>query len=150
MPSGMHQVELAFPNDVVWNFVKDMNNWAPLIPNYIHHEKLTQRQSTWEFKSDTGILKKKIRLVIDIKEWKEPTIVSFDIKGQSEKYSGEGFFEVKALNLHKTRLTGFLEVNVLGAMGASVNSILKIALPKSAQEMAKAITSKLEEQNRNK
>ena len=40
MPSGMHQVELAFPNDVVWNFVKDMNNWAPLVPNYIHHEKL--------------------------------------------------------------------------------------------------------------
>ena len=148
MPSGIHQVELAFPNDVVWNFVKDMNNWAPLVPNYIHHEKLTERQSTWEFKSDTGILKNKIRLLTDIIEWNEPTMVSFDLKGQSEKYFGAGFFELKALNLHKTRLTGFLEVNVIGTMGSHMNSILKASLPKSAEEMAKAISSKLAEQRK--
>jgi carbon monoxide dehydrogenase subunit G len=146
MPRGIHQIELAFPNDVVWNFVKDMNNWAPLVPNYIHHEKLTERQSTWEFKSDTGILKKKISLLIDIIEWNEPTMVSFDLKGQSEKYFGAGFFELKALNLHKTKLTGFLEVNVIGTMGSQLNSILKASLPKSAEEMAKAISSKLAEQ----
>ena len=76
-------------------------------------------------------------------------MVSFDLKGQSEKYFGAGYFEVKALNLNKTRLTGFLEVNVIGSMGSSMNSILKTALPKSAEEMAKAISSKLKERKEN-
>jgi carbon monoxide dehydrogenase subunit G len=145
MPSGMHQIELKLPIDVIWNFVKDMDNWAPLVPGYVYHEKLNNRQSTWEFKGDVGILKKKVSLLIDIKEWIEPNKVSFDLQG--EKYAGEGYFEVKAININNTRLTGFLEITAIGAMESMKNSLLKTALPKSAEEIALAISSKLMEQN---
>lgn len=143
MPSGIHQVVLELPIGVIWNFVKDMDNWAPLVPGYVYHEKLNNRQSTWEFKGDIGILKKKVSLLIDIKEWIEPNKVSFDLQG--EKYSGEGYFEVRAINLNNTRLTGFLEVNAFGAMESMKNSLLKTAIPKSAEEMALAISTKLME-----
>ncbi|MFC4797980.1 CoxG family protein [Neobacillus sp. GCM10023253] len=145
MPSGMHQVELDLPIDVIWDFVKDMDNWAPLVPNYIQHEKLNEHRSTWEFKSDIGIMKKKISLIIDINECKEPIRVSFALKGKSEKYSGEGFFEAKAINVKKTRLTGFLEVNVIGKMAGALNSKLETALPEAVKEMAEAISEKLVE-----
>ncbi|GHH98421.1 CoxG family protein [Neobacillus kokaensis] len=145
MPSGMHQVELEFPIDEIWNFVKDMDNWAPLVPNYIHHQKITDHQSTWEFKSDIGILKKKISLMIDIKEWLEPTRISFELIGKSEKYGGTGYFEAKAINLNRTKLTGFLEVNAIGKMANTVNSKLETALPKAVEEMAIAISAKLGE-----
>ncbi|WP_251553788.1 CoxG family protein [Neobacillus muris] len=143
MPTGKHQVEINVPIDVIWDFVKDIDNWAPLVPNYIAHEKLSDRTSTWEFKSEIGILKKKISLVIDIKEWIEPTKVYFTLKGQSEKYFGEGYFEAKAINHTKTKLTGFLEVNVNGKLGSAVNSKLESALPEAVEEMAIAISSKL-------
>lgn len=143
MPCGMHQVELELPIEVVWDFVKDMDNWASFIPGYIQHGKLNNHLFTWEFKSNIGILKKKVNLVIDIKEWNEPNKVSFDFKGRSEKYYGEGYFEATALNKNKTKLIGFMEINACGAMESVFNYVLKTALPKSAEEMARAISSKL-------
>jgi carbon monoxide dehydrogenase subunit G len=146
MPSGMHQVELELPIGVIWNFVKDMDNWAPLVPGYLNHEKLNNRQSTWEFKGDLGILKKKVSLLIDIKERRPPTKVCFDLKG--EKYSGEGYFEASAINKNKTRLTGYLDVTAVGSMEGMKNSLLKNAISKSAEEFALAISSKLTGKNR--
>ncbi|WP_042457344.1 CoxG family protein [Neobacillus dielmonensis] len=145
MPSGIHQVEINVPINVIWEFVKDMDNWAPLVPNYVSHEKLTERTSTWEFKSDIGIIKKKISLLIDIIEWLEPTKVCFTLKGQKDKYSGEGYFEAKAINHKKTKLTGYLEVNVNGKLSSAVNSKLESVLPEAVEEMANAISSKLVE-----
>lgn len=143
MPSGKHQVEVDLPIEVIWDFVKDMDNWAPLVPNYIHHEKLNEQQSTWEFKSDLGLIKKKISLLIDIKEWIEPTRVSFALKGKSEKYSGQGYFEAKAIHLNRTRLTGYLEVNAIGKMGNAINTKLETVLPEAVTDMALAICEKL-------
>jgi carbon monoxide dehydrogenase subunit G len=145
MPSGIHQVDLELPIGVIWNFVKDLDNWAPLVPGYVNHEKINQRQSTWEFKGDIGILKKKVSLMIDIKEWTPPHKVCFDLK--AEKYVGEGYFEAREINKNKTTLIGFLEVTAVGAMETMKNSLLKTAIPKSAEEMALAISSKLVEQH---
>lgn len=145
MPSDIQHVEVDIPIEVIWNFIRDENNWAPLVPGYIQHEKINDRQITWEFKSDLGIMKKKVSLLIDIKEWNEPNRISFDLKRSNEKYIGEGYFEAKAININKTRVTGFLEINASGAMGTLANSLFKAAIPKSAEEVAVAISSKLEE-----
>ena len=61
-------------------------------------------------------MKKKVSLLIDIKEWNEPSRISFDLKRSNEKYLGKGYFEAKALNKNKTRVTGFLEINATGPM----------------------------------
>ena len=143
MPSGMHQVELELPIEVIWNFVKDMDNWAPLVPGYIRHEKINHRQSTWEFKGDVGFLKKKISVIIDIQEWRPPNKVCFTLSG--EKYSGEGYFEAQAINENRTKLIGFLDVNAFGKMEGMKNSLLKSAIPKSAEEIANAISTRLVE-----
>ena len=149
MPSGMHQEIINLPIDVIWGFVKDMDNWAPLVPGYIQHEKLSESLSTWEFKSDIGIMKKKVSLLVEIKEWNEPTRVSFDLTGVSDKYSGGGYFEAEAIGKHKTKMTGFLDVHASGAMGGMVNSILKTAIPKAAEEMGAAIGLSLTQLNNN-
>jgi carbon monoxide dehydrogenase subunit G len=144
MPSGYHQVELELPITVIWDFVKEMDNWAPLVPGYINHEKINQRQSTWEVQGGIGgIIKKKISLIINIKEWQPPSRISFDLTG--EKYGGEGYFEAIAISRNKTRLTGFLDINATGKMEGMKNSLLKNAIPKSAEEMAVAISTRLVE-----
>ncbi|MEH7387868.1 SRPBCC family protein [Bacillus sp. JJ1521] len=144
MPSGMHQVEVDLSINQVWDFVKDMDNWAPLIPGYIQHQKFTKRQSTWEFYSKIGFIKKKMGLMITIKEWIEPTKVTFNLKGLNEELSGGGYFLAEAIDNHKTRMTVFLDITAGGAMGPFVNKILKSYLPKLTEEMAIAIATKLE------
>ncbi|MBW8347859.1 SRPBCC family protein [Bacillus sp. IITD106] len=148
MPSGMHQVEVDLPIHKVWIFVKDMDNWAPLIPGYIQHRKFTNRQSIWKFYSDIGIIKKKTSLMVTIKEWIKPTKVTFDLKGESGKLSGGGYYLAEEIGKNKTRITGFLHITAKGAMGRMVNEVLKSYVPKVTEEMATAIAAKLEEINR--
>ena len=52
MPSEIQHVELDIPIEVIWDFIRDDNNWAPLVPGYIQHEKLNDRQIIWEFCGD--------------------------------------------------------------------------------------------------
>ncbi len=141
----MQQVELAIPIDVIWDFVRDANNWAPLVPGYLYHEIRNERLIFWEFKSDLGIMKKKISLLIDIKEWNEPSRVTFELRRSNEKYVGEGYLEAVAIQHNKTKLIGFLEINASGALGSLANTLFKNALPKSTEEVAAAISSKLED-----
>jgi carbon monoxide dehydrogenase subunit G len=147
MPSEMQQIELAIPINVVWDFIRDANNWAPLVPGYIQHEQLNPHLITWEFKSNLGVMKKKISLIIDITDWNEPAKVSFELRRKNEKYIGEGYFEAKAINKQKTLVIGFLEINASGALGSLANSLFKNAIPNSTEEVAAAISSKLEEFN---
>ena len=149
MPSEIQHVELDIPIEVIWDFIRDDNNWAPLVPGYIQHEKVNDRQISWEFKSDLGIMKKKVTLLIDIKEWNEPSKVSFELRRKNEKYLGEGYFEAKALNKNKTRLTGFLDINATGPMGALANTLFSKAVNLSDEEVAAAIFYKLEEFSNN-
>jgi carbon monoxide dehydrogenase subunit G len=145
MAVGKHQVTLDLGIQEVWKFVKDMDNWAPLVPGYIDHEKLSERQSKWIFKEDIGLLKRKISLLITIIEWSEPTKVTFKLEGINENLSGEGYFEAEAINPNRTRMTGCLELVAFGAMGPVINAILKNSLPKTGEEMTAAIAAKLEE-----
>jgi carbon monoxide dehydrogenase subunit G len=145
MPSEMQQLELAIPLEYIWNFIRDADNWAPLVPGYIHHEKISNQIITLEFKSDLGIMKKKVFLQIEIKEWNEPHRVSFELKRKNDKYLGEGYLEATAINKNKTCVTAFLEINASGAMGTLANSLFKSAKPLSSEEMVEIISSKLEE-----
>ncbi|MGM9924846.1 MAG: CoxG family protein [Bacillus sp. (in: firmicutes)] len=145
MPSGIHQIEIDLPIEKIWDFVKDMNNWAPLVPGYITHEILNDKQSTWEFKGDLGIMKKKVRLQIDIKEWIEPTTVTFDLQGLNENFSGDGYFQAEAINDNKTLMTGYLDINAAGKMGPMINVILKKFVPQTATDLTEAIASKIQE-----
>lgn len=62
MPNGSHHIQLNLPIEKVWDFVRSINNWAPLVPGYINHELINEYESTWEFKGDLGFMKKTIKL----------------------------------------------------------------------------------------
>jgi len=141
MPSGTHQFEVQLPIDLIWNFIKEMDNWAPLVPGYITHTKLNDHQSTWEFYSETGLVSKHMNLLVDIQDWVEPTLVSFQLKG--DKYNGRGRFQAESVGERTTKITGYLEINAIGTMASMKNTVLKSVIPKKTEEMAKAISMTL-------
>ncbi|MCG3088976.1 CoxG family protein [Sporosarcina cyprini] len=145
MPNGTHTVELQVPIENIWNFVSDMNNWAPLVPGYIEHEILSEKQSTWKFKGDLGFMKKTVKLQIDIQEWIEPSKVTFDLKGLSDNFTGGGYFEAERISDSATRMTGHLDITAGGMMGAMINTILKNFVPETAQQLTEAIAGKINE-----
>ena len=143
MPSGTYTTELDLPIEKVWDFVSDMNRWAPLVPGYIEHEILSDKQSTWTFKGDIGIMQKTVKLQIDITEWREPTLVTFDLKGLNENFAGNGYFKAEVISETQTMMHGNLDITAKGVMGPMVNAILKSFVPKTAEDLTKAIAEEI-------
>ncbi|WP_078549791.1 CoxG family protein [Litchfieldia alkalitelluris] len=147
MPTGTYEVELNIPINSIWEFVSDMNNWAPLVPGYIEHTILNETQSTWAFIGDIGVMKKKINLHIDINEWQGPNLVSFGLKGVNENFSGTGYFKAVALSDSHTKMIGHLDITAAGMLGPLVNPALKSFVPKTATELTDNIARKINELN---
>ena len=76
-----------------------------------------------------------------------PHRVSFELRRTNENILEKVILKLQALNKNKTRITGFLEINASGALGTLANSLFKNAIPKSTEEVAAAISTKLEEFN---
>jgi len=145
MPSYSHQLEVNVPIYCVWKFVSNIDNWAPLVPGYIEHQILNEQESTWSFKTDIGIIKKRIDLKVNITNWIEPTKVTFQLTGLNEKFAGHGYFLAEALTNSSSLMTGFLDITAEGMMAKMANSILNTSLPETTAELTKAVAAKMEE-----
>ncbi len=78
--------------DTIWDFVKEMDNWAPLLTGYQAHEKQSDTDSLWTVKGDVGVLARIVKLKVHITEWNGPERVSFDLEGVNEPLNGQGVF----------------------------------------------------------
>lgn len=148
MPGGSFSKEVELPIETVWDFVSDMNKWAPLVPGYIEHKILNERQSTWKFKGDVGKIQKTVNMRIDITEWKKPTTVKFTLTGISEKISGDGYFEAISITEYQTKMTGNLDMTAKGLMGPVINPVLKSVIPKTAKRLTESVIHTMLENQR--
>lgn len=145
MPNGSHTTNVKVPIEDVWNFVSSINNWAPLVPGYIDHELINDNESTWQFKGDLGFMKKTVKLKVDITEWREPNLVTFNLTGMGENFKGDGYFEAEKVDDQSTNITGYIDITAAGAMGPMINTILKSFVPQTAADLTNAIADEIKE-----
>ena len=144
MPNKKHSVTVQANAKKVWDFVRSMNNWAPLVPSYIRHQILDQHVSTWEFKIDMGFIKKKVELEVTILQWEEPNKVTFSLLGLNEHFEGNGYFMVKGISSNNTRMIGYLEINSTGTFPTMTNNIMQPKLEELTEELTIAVCKKIE------
>jgi carbon monoxide dehydrogenase subunit G len=90
MPEVQYTTRLPLPVTEVWEFVKDMNNWAPMLTGYQKHEPLNETDSVWTLKGDVGVLARTVRLKAHVTEWNGPERVTFTLSGLNEPVEGGG------------------------------------------------------------
>jgi carbon monoxide dehydrogenase subunit G len=96
MPEVEYTTQVALPREAVWEFVKDMNNWAPYLTGYQTHEVLSETDSIWTLKGDVGVLARVVKLKAHVTEWNGPERVSFTLTGLNEQVDGDGTLEMGA------------------------------------------------------
>lgn len=96
MPEVEYRTSMSVPPEAVWDFVKDMNNWAPFLTGYQKHEVLSETDSIWTLKGDVGILSRVVQLRAHVTEWNGPERVSFTLTGLNEQVDGGGTLEMCA------------------------------------------------------
>jgi len=92
-----HHVDTTLPPDVIWEFVREMDHWAPFLTGYQSHEKQSDTESVWTLKGDVGVLARTLRFRVLITEWAGPERVRFALKGMNEPMAGEGSFRIEKL-----------------------------------------------------
>lgn len=92
MPEVEHTTTVAASLPQVWNFVEDMDNWAPFLTGYQRHEKINRDESIWVVKGELGGLTRTAEFKVQVTEWQEPSRVTFVMQGIQEPVTGSGEF----------------------------------------------------------
>ncbi|GGH80646.1 carbon monoxide dehydrogenase subunit G [Pullulanibacillus pueri] len=148
MPSGIHTELVDIPIHQVWDFVSDINKWAPLVPGYIEHQMLNDKQSTWTFKGNVKGIEKTMSVRIDIIEWQQPNKITFNLIGLNEKIDGNGYFLAELSEQNNIQMTGFLDITAKGLKAPLYNIALKKLIPRTARQLSEAIVKNLQEEYR--
>ncbi|MCB9727224.1 MAG: SRPBCC family protein [Deltaproteobacteria bacterium] len=97
MPEVTYRTTMNLPVRTIWDFVKDMDHWAPMLTGYQGHEVQSETDSVWTLKGDVGILSRTVKLAVHITEWRDAERVSFTLTGLNEVVEGGGTFTMAAL-----------------------------------------------------
>lgn len=97
MPTAEHTQVIAAPLGAVWEFARDISNWAPLVTGYQSHEVRDERASVWTLKGEVGGLSRTVVLDVNVTEWAGPERVTFTLKGLTETFDGGGSFLAQPL-----------------------------------------------------
>ena len=95
MADARYTTTTRVPPERVWDFVQDMDRWAPFVMGYQRHEKQSDTESTWTLKGDLGVMSRTLTFQVLITEWNGPSRVSFTLRGLNEPMTGEGAFTIE-------------------------------------------------------
>ena len=92
MAATEYSTTARLPVETVWDFVKEMDNWAHFLTGYQEHHKESERDSVWTLKGDVGVLARMLKFRVHITEWNGPKRVAFELEGVNEQMTGSGDF----------------------------------------------------------
>ena len=95
MPEAEYSTTARLPVQVIWDYVRDMDNWARFLRGYQSHVKQNETESVWVLKGDVGMVTRTVKFRVHIDEWGEPSRVRFTLKGVNEPMEGGGEFRLE-------------------------------------------------------
>ncbi len=96
MAEAEYTTTAKLPVDTIWEFVKEMDNWARFVRGYQSHEKESETDSVWTLKGDLGAMARTLKFRVHITEWAGPERVTFELVGLNEAMQGGGEFVMGA------------------------------------------------------
>lgn len=136
-------IEIARPD--VWEFVKDMNNWAPFAEGYQSHEVVNDRESIWTVKGEIGPISRTTKFHVQITEWVEMERVAFELKGLNEPISGGGAIRLSDTeDGGGTEIRGEATLQFGGSLGPIVNHMIGPWIRAGADDLVTKIARALQ------
>ena len=140
MPEISYEATMEASRPVVWDFVRDINNWAPLTRGYQTHEILNERESVWTVKGDLGPISRITKFHVTITEWVDGERVAFTVKGLNEPISGQGSISIAdGARTSSTTIEGNATIEMGGTLGPVVNQLIVPFVAEGADELVTRI-----------
>ncbi|MGX1264230.1 carbon monoxide dehydrogenase subunit G [Rossellomorea marisflavi] len=132
------------PIEVVWDFISDVEEWAPLVSGYLSHRRFARDHVEWKMKIPYGIMKKTVTAELRVKEWIPPEKIRFTLEDVKGSFGGCGEFTSKA-DGNRTIMNGWLSVNPKGSRKWVPDRIFEGIMEEMIVSLSHAIKIKLEQ-----
>lgn len=138
MATGQCNKEINIQKEKLENFIQNREQWAVLIPGYLHHEILNENDMIWVFQGDFGIIQKAVKVELKMKK-SDAHQVLFDLEGLSDAINGDGSFEIKQNQGESPQLTGNLTMKASGFLAGMMNPVLDNFVPRLVEQLVEAM-----------
>lgn len=139
----LYSMIIDVPIEWAWEYMKDFSDWAPLVPGYISHRIVNEKESNWIFSTDIGPIKKKIEFQLEILSVHAPKSMTFQVNGINEGFTGHGQIELKKLKRDRTFITASIDLQVTGPLAKLIKPLLKSNPPKITPEFKHEVTARI-------
>ena len=119
-----YSATIEVPRPTVWEFVRDMNNWAPFATGYQEHEVINDRESVWTVKGEVGPISRVTKFKVVITEWVEQEKVAFTLEGINEPITGGGAILLTDGDGHGTDIRADAELEFGGSLGPIISPFI--------------------------
>ncbi|WP_370295998.1 CoxG family protein [Rossellomorea marisflavi] len=132
------------PIEAVWDFISEVELWAPLVSGYIGHTRFARDHVEWKMKIPYGIIKKTVTAEVRVKEWIPPEKISFALGDAKGSFVGCGEFTAKA-DGDGTIMNGWLSMNPKGSRKWVPDRIFEGIMEEMIVSLSTAIKIRLEQ-----
>jgi carbon monoxide dehydrogenase subunit G len=130
--------------DRVWAFVRDIRNWASLLPGMQDCEVLDEDNSRWTLKVGVGALVRTVKLKVHVDRWDGPSQVSFSYRLEGDPVLGNGSYRATANGSGHTEVLLRLRVEGSGPMAPMWEAMSRPLLPQIANSFAGRLKDRIE------
>ncbi|KUF32179.1 MULTISPECIES: SRPBCC family protein [Lysinibacillus] len=142
MATGQYSKSISMQKERLEEFIQNKEQWAVLIPGYLHHELLNENDMIWVFQGDFGIIQKAVKVELKVKKSDAHQIL-FDLEGLSDPINGDGSFEIKQNQDQSLQLTGKLTMKASGFLAGMMNPVLDNFVPRLVEQLVKEMAVKV-------
>jgi len=136
--TGQCSKEINIQKEKLENFIQNREQWAVLIPGYLHHELLNEDDMIWVFQGDFGIIKKAVKVKLKVKK-SDAHQIQFDLEGLSDPIIGNGSFEIIQNQNESPQLIGNLTMKASGFLAGMMNPVLDNFVPRLIEQLVEAM-----------
>lgn len=128
----------------VWEYVKDIRNWANLMPGAQNCTVIDADDSRWTLKVGAGGLVRTVTALVHVEEWDAPTGVRFSYSLQGDPVVGSGFYRAAQTSAHETAVTLRIRVAGSGPMSRLWEAMSTPLLPQLVRSFAERLKAEIE------
>lgn len=138
MATGQYSKVINVQKNKLEGFIHNKEQWAVLIPGYLHHELLNEDDMIWVFQGDFGIIQKAVKVKLKVNN-SDAHQIQFDLEGLSDPINGNGSFEIIQNQNESPQLTGNLTMKASGFLAGMMDPVLDNFVPRLIEQLVEAM-----------
>jgi len=131
--------------DDTWNYARDFERWASIMPGYQSSEIVDADTSRWFLKIGVGAMVRAVQVRVKVENWAGPERVDFSFALEQDPVTGTGsYLARRASDRAGTEMSLKVQVAGTGPMAPMWEAMGGPVLPKFAKAFAEELKSRIE------